>query len=763
MRRSDPPLTQGSGTVKGWILDLYSQGGGELAVWIKTEGGECIKLVDRWRPSFYVSAPSQKDLTRLLEYLPEHEVPFYYEFAEKFVGLNASERSNVLKIEASDTSSLHSLARHIWRLGNFSKYRLWNLDIPASQLYLYEKGLFPLAYVEADVGEKICWRLLDSAESVEYKLPGLKTLHFKVDVKADGPPSFEDPIGKFQLNFEGEEIIIEDADERENILRLVKAIRELDPDIIVTEGGDSFIFTYLARRALKNDILPNMVLGRDKASISVVRRRGRSYFSYGKVYYRATHQRLLGRLHIDLENSSLYADYGLNGLIEVARTCRIPLHRASRASIGTCMTSAQLYQAFRDDILIPWMKSEAENFKTAMDLLMADRGGFYFEPKLGIHENVGEIDYSSMYPTLMLKHNISPETVGCGCCPDSANRVPELGYNICERRVGIVPRVLELMLRKRIYYKEMRNKADNAEERMRYDQRQSAYKMILCTCFGYLGYRNARFGKVDAHIAACAFARKTLLDTAHLAEDRGFEIVHGIVDSLYLKKEGAVDSDFIDLCREIEKKIGLPISYEGRYRWIVFLPSKTRSGVPVLNRFYGVFADGGIKARGIEVRRRDAPRIAQRFQDDVLRELAMARRSEEFFQRIPNTLRILERYSRQILNGEINLEDLIVTRQLSKDPGEYAANLHHVIAARQLRSRGIDINAGQCVRYIVSDADNRRPERRVRAHQLIDTDAGYDARKYVRILKDTLFNILDPFISKSSPSQDLKRYLQSPS
>jgi len=81
-----------------------------------------------------------------------------------------------------------------------------------------------------------------------------------------------------------------------------------------------------------------------------------------------------------------------------------------------------------------------------------------------------------------------------------------------------MPRVLKLMLEKRMNYKEMRNKATNVDEKIKFDQRQAAYKIIVCTCFGYLGYGNARFGRVDAHIATCAFARKTLLDTVQLAE-----------------------------------------------------------------------------------------------------------------------------------------------------------------------------------------------------------------------------------------------------
>jgi DNA polymerase elongation subunit (family B) len=725
-----------------------------MTVWIKTRNGGCVKVIDAWRPFFYVSAPSERDLHRLTRHLSDQ--PVSYEYAHKILSLDSSESSRVLKVTVSDAADLRLLAGRIWRLGGYSRYRLWNVDIPPVQMYFYDRGLFPLAYVEARVGKEVTWRIMDSAERMEYQIPPLSTAYLKV--KVEGNPAvrgFEDPIGEIRLEFPGDEtVIIDSPGEDGKIISLVRIIREKDPDIIVTENGDSFLFTYLARRALKRGVLQELILGREKVPLSVQQRAGNTYFSYGRVYYRPAPQRLLGRLHIDAENSCLYGGYGLEGLIEIARTCRIPLHEASRASIGTCMSSAQLHQAVKDGFLVPWKKSEPENFKTAMDLLIADRGGFYFEPKIGIHDNVGEIDFSSMYPMLMMKKNISPETIACRCCRDSRNRVPELGYNICERRVGIVPKVLRLMLRKRFYYKAMREKAETPEERRMYDRRQAAYKIILCTCFGYLGYRNARFGKVDAHIAACAFARKTLLETARLAEGRGFEIVHGIVDSLYLKKE-ASDGDFIDLYREIATRTGLPISYEGRYRWIVFLSSKVHLGVPVLNRFYGVFQDGKLKVRGIEMRRRDSPKIVKRFQGEVLRELARAKNSREFFNRLPVAFKLFRRYAERIMNWEVNLEDLIISKQLSKDPDDYVNCAHQVIAARQLRAHGIEITAGQTVRYIILDADNRRPERRVKAAQLADGDR-YDRVEYVKMLKESLRNILAPFEDHLIPKSQFR-------
>ena len=70
-----------------------------------------------------------------------------------------------------------------------------------------------------------------------------------------------------------------------------------------------------------------------------------------------------------------------------------------------------------------------------------------------------------------------------------------------------------------------------------YNKRQAALKWILVTSFGYLGFNNSKFGRVDAHIAVCAFARNILLQTSKIAEIHGFDIIHGIVDSIWIKKK----------------------------------------------------------------------------------------------------------------------------------------------------------------------------------------------------------------------------------
>ena len=122
-----------------------------------------------------------------------------------------------------------------------------------------------------------------------------------------------------------------------------------------------------------------------------------------------------------------------------------------------------------------------------------------------------------------------------------------------------------------------------------YNERAGALKWILVCCFGYLSYRNAKFGKIDSHIAVCGYARRTLLQAMHLAERENYRVVHGIVDSLWLSKPSATRDDYLELCDKISEETGFKIVLEGVYKWLVFLPSKTDSANQVANRYFGCF------------------------------------------------------------------------------------------------------------------------------------------------------------------------------
>jgi len=721
----------------GWILDLYHKAG-QMIIWLKKSDGSCVRLTDPWKPKIHVGG-SFRDLLDLA-CRPGLENAI---FVERYEKAGDRERSRVLEVEVDGDREAVGLARKLEQFGRYSKFRFYDIDVPSSQMYLYRKGLFPLAFVEAEETSRgVSWTLKDSRESIDYQLPPLREVGFEIRTeKIRKIRSFDDKLASFHFTRDEKEILaLDSGDEIDKILGLVEAFRIEDPDVIMTDGGDSFIFPYLARRAQELGILDQLILGRDISPLRVYEVQGHSYFSYGKILYRETAARLLGRLHVDQNNAYISADCGLEGLFEVSRTCIMPIQRASRATIGTNMTSLQLYHAVKRDVLIPWNKNQPEELKNSGELVMADRGGFIYQPEIGIHDHVGELDFASLYPTLMTQKNLSGETVNCTCCLDSANRVPELEYNICERWAGIVPLSLKILLDKRARYKIAKKTAENEELEQRYDKRQAALKWILVCSFGYLGFKNARFGKIDAHIATCAFSRKVLGEATALAEAHGFKLVHGIVDSFWLRKSDATKEEYEGLCKIIRKELGLPISFEGTYKWIAFLSSKTDSKVGVLNRYYGIFEDGTLKVRGIDLRRHDTPEVVRKCQDKMLDIFTGARDSIEFRLLIPKALRVLERFVGLLRERKIPLEDLEIVRNLSKNPDEYTHQVPQAIAAGHLVAQGGSVHAGQQVSYILTVDQTRT----ALSPEVAGEDTVYDSERYVDLLCSSAANLLLP-------------------
>lgn len=261
---------------------------------------------------------------------------------------------------------------------------------------------------------------------------------------------------------------------------------------------------------------------------------------------------------------------------------------------------------------------------------------------------------------------------------------------------------------------------------------------------GYLGFKNARFGKIDAHIATCAYARGALQKASTIAESRGFQVIHGIVDSLWLRKAEASDSEYYDLCREIETKLDLPISFEGIYKWIVFLNSRINPHLPVLNRYYGVFRNGTMKVRGIELRRHDTSGIIRDFQREVLDILSSASNSAEFRELIPAALEVAKKHVGLIRSGKVPAEKLVLERRLSKSPGEYESLSHQAIAAQQLGGQGRYIHAGQNIRYIITAGGAAIKDNRAVSPELFEEGISYDAEAYVKLLATSFVNLFLP-------------------
>lgn len=733
--------------VKGWILDVYAGNPGEMVIWLKKSDGATVRLTDRWYNAIYVSSDVRSDL----EYLSSKKEiqPFIKSscFVRKREQVSDYEEHEILKLNLKRADDVERLAKVVERAARFGHYRIYNADLLPAQTYFIEKDLFPLAFVSVEkVGDVIYWKLLDSIESEEYKIPPLRkaTLRVKLD-STHVIPKFTDPIKKIVIFSDEKTIEISGGNEEKKLSLLVDGVKELDPDLLFIEDGDNFTTHYLVERAYVNGILDKLILSREPIPLRRLDSRGTSYLAYGRVLHSPSSHILYGRINLDAGNYFVFEEGGLEGLFEVARICRIPLHKGSRASIGKCLSSMQFAIAQKENLLVPWKPTRAEVPKTARELLIGDRGGFIFEPRIGIHEQVGEIDFTSLYPFIMRKYNISAETILCKCCHNSKLRVPDVNYNICQKREGIIPQSLKLILEKRTSYKKKKNHTNNALLKKSYGVKVDALKGILVCSFGYLSYRNAKFGLIDCHIAVCAYARKILLETARIAERRGFEIVHGIVDSLWVKKPNAKKADYLELCKEIEEEIGLPLSFEGIYKWIAFLQSNRHDDVPVLNRYFGIFEDGNMKVRGIELRRRDAIKLVTDCQRDILELLSMGDSVEDVKRVLPEALLLLKSYVEIIRDGRVPLSDLLITNQLSKNYNEYKNNTSQASTVKQLADEGLELMAGQSISYVITKFKSRLPREKVRPVELLDSSTSYDKDRYIKLLVRGASAILQPF------------------
>ena len=488
-------------------------------------------------------------------------------------------------------------------LGRFPALDYYDTDIPLTIRYAAAFGVFPLAFCRitaGDGGDIQAIEALDSPWDIEPPLPPLKVLTMAPDVD----PQHAEP--RAVIIRQGQDAVrVPVRPFRQLLLSIHANLNRHDPDLIVTRWGDTWLFPYLLEGCEEEEIT-FFNLNRDRKR-EPLQRKENSYFTYGQVVYRGRQFHLYGRWHIDQANAVMYGEYGLPGVLEQARVTGLPVQEMARKSPGAGVTGMQMQTALRAGVMIPHRKQQAEQFKTARELIRADRGGLVYQPLVGLHRNVAEVDFVSMYPGLMVNFNVSPETVGVNGA--ESRQIPELDIPIDITQEGLVPITLRPLLAKRLMIKEQLAKLDPRDCRYQpLKSRAAGLKWLLVVCFGYLGYKNARFGRIEAHEAVTAYSRDILLTAKEAAEDLDYTVLHMYVDALWVKRETfTTEADVQHLMSEIVARTNTPIALEGIYRWVAFLPSRLDERVPVPNRYFGVFQDGTLKTRGIECNRHDTP------------------------------------------------------------------------------------------------------------------------------------------------------------
>ncbi len=268
----------------------------------------------------------------------------------------------------------------------------------------------------------------------------------------------------------------------------------------------------------------------------------------------------------------------MHGLIELCRLSSLPLGRVALSSIGEILTTIESLHALEEKKVIPYVRENRDYWRTIGEIIDYDRGGLVGTPFPGIYENVIQLDFSSLYPNIIAKNNISPETVNNPYC-DNYYKRDELPHPICLEKKGIVSQVLKKLVERR---EELKKRKEYV-----YTEREKALKWIMVASFGYLGYRNSRFGSLHAYENVTSIARQIITKSIEISEKLGYTVIHYIVDSLFLKPENPKISED-GLVKKIREDTGYKLKLEGKYIWLVIPETKTNLGNGASNRYYGL-------------------------------------------------------------------------------------------------------------------------------------------------------------------------------
>jgi DNA polymerase elongation subunit (family B) len=216
-------------------------------------------------------------------------------------------------------------------------------------------------------------------------------------------------------------------------------------------------------------------------------------------------------------------------------------------------------------------------------------GAYVRVPKIGFSENIVSFDANSLYPSVMISLNLSPETK-IGKCEEidglykihhvsgttyelsktnfekyvnqESICITESGFLFSQKKRGIVPEYLDWLYteRKKMQklYKECKSRLEKGEmagdevERLkddmnRYDSVQYAYKINLNSLYGYMGNAYAPMGDDDIASSvtltgqsvikksADLFVESILKKDASISEKEAFDsIIYGDTDSIYV-------------------------------------------------------------------------------------------------------------------------------------------------------------------------------------------------------------------------------------
>jgi len=289
-----------------------------------------------------------------------------------------------------------------------------------------------------------------------------------------------------------------------------------------------------------------------------------------------------------------------------------------------------------------------------------------------------------MYPSLMVKYNISPDTL-VDEAGDDIFEVPEVGHHFRKNPPGFYKIVLsQLIASRQAAKREAAKTPRGTPEHKILKAREKATKIITNATYGYARWAGSRLYSREVAESAAALGRDTINKSIDIAKTLGLKVLYGDTDSLFVEYKEKLVQEFI---KEIDKKLGLEINLGQLYKRILFTEAK--------KKYAGLLDDGELDVVGLEAIRGDWSNLARDVQNEVLRlvlEDANPNKAKSYVTNLTKDLK----------SAKIPKSSLVIWKTLAKRPDEYEVNAPHVEVARKMAKEGWPVSVGDKVGFVIT-------------------------------------------------------------
>ncbi len=399
--------------------------------------------------------------------------------------------------------------------------------------------------------------------------------------------------------------------------------------------------------------------------------------------YRYWDDEKLKPLLLNYSRDDVVSTYGIAEKIlpfamQLSSITGLPLDQVGSASVGFRLEWFLLRIARMKGELAPnRVEKEYESYK----------GAIVLEPKRGVHENVCVLDFSAMYPSIMMKYNVGPDTLVFNECSD-CYEAPETGYKFSKQPEAFFKTALTILVNARKSVRDlMKNLPQDSPEYRILDARQRALKILANACYGYMAWTGARWYCKECAEAVTDFGRETIRKAIAIAKNLGLEVIYGDTDSIFVKYDKSIVEKFIDF---VEKELGLEIKIDKVYQRVFFTEAK--------KRYIGLTVDGRIDVVGFEAVRGDWAEIAKELQERVAEMVLKTMDHRKAIEFVKEEIEKIRKLSSQ---GSIDIQKFVIWKTITKPISEYEVEAPHVTAAKYMIKSGYSIEVGDKIGYVI--------------------------------------------------------------